>query len=551
MNRDERYEVNNLGELVVGNPTTLTPNEKKIMVEKLFTQNGWSYKLISEITPSHFKIKVSNKNLNKEYTLNLYHGNVRKEDPDRNREEKKIQLGKDNDPRNDIDNSIILGFYVYEDKTKLENAIIVTWPIEKNKNYPGNPSLRVNMKDDILAAKNQGFYIDKSTGKNVVTFRPEFIYYYLDQYKSLQYYEDVEQSDQILKEDEDQFIKSQEQEIEDVNFLTGFKSDFEHNRIIFGAPGTGKSYLLNRECKRMLDNSEGRYERVTFYPDYSYSHFVGTYKPVTDDIGSEIKYEFVPGPFMRVYVKALKSGRTESPQPHLLLIEEINRARVASVFGDIFQLLDRDENGVSEYEIFASEDVKKYLAKELGGQPHLYEKIRIPDNMFIWATMNSADQGVFPIDTAFKRRWNFEYIGTDMNDENNEAYITLGQGEHKMDINWNNLRKAINQKLAEDFKVNEDKLMGPYFLSKKIISTISEENNFIANHEAFISAFKNKVIMYLYEDAAKQYKHKLFGGCTSFGYSTAKYSSICDAFDNIGIEIFGDDIKELYKKQGV
>lgn len=120
---------------------------------------------------------------------------------------------------------------------------------------------------------------------------------------------------------------------------------------------------------------------------------------------------------MRVYVEALKSGRTENPQPHLLLIEEINRAKVAAVFGDVFQLLDRDDDGVSEYEIQASEDIRKYLAKQLGGTPDNYQKIRIPNNMFIWSTMNSADQGVFPMDTAFKRRWNFEYLGINENEE--------------------------------------------------------------------------------------------------------------------------------------
>lgn len=147
-----------------------------------------------------------------------------------------------------------------------------------------------------------------------------------------------------------------------------------------------------------MEDTTGTYERVTFHPDYTYSQFVGTYKPVMDEEGNSIRYDFVPGPFMRVYVEALKSGRTDTPQPHLLLIEEINRAKVAAVFGDVFQLLDRDDDGVSEYEIQASEDIRRYLAKELGGNADHYKKIRIPNNMFIWATMNSADQGVFPMD---------------------------------------------------------------------------------------------------------------------------------------------------------
>ena len=248
---------------------------------------------------------------------------------------------------------------------------------------------------------------------------------------------------------------------------------------------------------------------------------------------------------MRMYVEALKSGRTENPQPHLLLIEEINRAKVAAVFGDVFQLLDRDDDGVSEYDIQASEDIKKYLAKELGGSPENYNRIRIPNNMFIWATMNSADQGVFPMDTAFKRRWKFEYLGID---ENAEKIAGIGkiilEGSDET-IEWNRLRKAINAKMSSsEFKINEDKLMGPFFLSKKAIA--SNENGIIINKKAFIDAFKSKVIMYLYEDAVKQGKHRFFDGCPD----TGKYSAVCDAFDKIGTKIFGATFREdFYDKE--
>lgn len=164
-----------------------------------------------------------------------------------------------------------------------------------------------------------------------------------------------------------QFLAEEESVSSELVFDTSVTSDKARNRIIFGAPGTGKSFTINRERKELLgDDNETDYERVTFHPDYSYANFVGTYKPVPfiDRDGKDaITYEYVPGPFMRVYVNALKSGRTESPKPYLLIIEEINRANVAAVFGDIFQLLDRDSQKVSEYPIQASEDIKKYLAK--------------------------------------------------------------------------------------------------------------------------------------------------------------------------------------------
>ena len=322
-----------------------------------------------------------------------------------------------------------------------------------------------------------------------------------------------------------------------IRFETGIEIPFERNRIVFGAPGTGKSHLLKEDADDMLYNTSGTYERVTFHPEYTYSQFVGSYKPVTNAEG-EIRYDFVPGPFMRVLVAALKSGRTDSPQPHLLLIEEINRAKVAAVFGDVFQLLDRNNEGSSEYEIHTTEDIRKYLISALGRAP---ESIKIPDNMFVWATMNSADQGVYPMDTAFKRRWNFEYIGIDDNDAEVGGTIELGTGDYRRTIHWNQLRKAINDTLSEEYGINEDKLLGPYFLSRSIFDY--EEDGRMIDPDRFKDAFKSKIIMYLFEDAAKSVRHKLFNGCPN-----SRYSAICKAFDEVGIYIFGSDFVERYDR---
>lgn len=321
-----------------------------------------------------------------------------------------------------------------------------------------------------------------------------------------------------------------------LRFETGLTSDYPRNRIVFGAPGTGKSFLVNQQRVDLLqEDSETNYERVTFHPDYSYANFVGTYKPVSEK-ENEIAYEYVPGPFMRVYVNAMKSARTDAPKPYLLIIEEINRANVAAVFGDVFQLLDRGDNQVSEYPIQVSEDVKKYLFKELGGQPDDYTKIRLPDNLFIWATMNSADQGVFPMDTAFKRRWSFTYLGIDDNEENiQHKYVYLAD-DRSQQIEWNRLRKAINHFLARE-RINEDKQLGPYFLSKALVAPEGSDE---IDREQFIHAFKNKVIMYLFEDAAKQKRAKLFEGCTQ---DCARYSEICREFEKRGIHIFHHDIQ--------
>ncbi|MGL5755386.1 MAG: McrB family protein, partial [Paraclostridium sp.] len=223
---------------------------------------------------------------------------------------------------------------------------------------------------------------------------------------------------------------------------------YPHNRILFGAPGTGKSHTLKENSKESF--KEGNVERVTFHPNYSYSQFVGTYKPKPVKVGgTDITYEYVPGPFLRQLVEAMKSinkSKNEGTvgENYLLIIEEINRANVASVFGDIFQLLDRD-GGESEYSITTSEDMRAYLADKLCGNKEEYKSIKLPSNLYIWATMNSADQGVFPMDTAFKRRWSFEYIDIDAGQEKIEE-IVVGLGKNKEKVKWNELRNKINDK---------------------------------------------------------------------------------------------------------
>ena len=155
--------------------------------------------------------------------------------------------------------------------------------------------------------------------------------------------------------------------------------------------------------------------------------------------------------------------------------------------------------------------------------------------MYIWATMNSADQGVFPMDTAFKRRWDFTYLGVDDNDKDiRDKYVTVGSLE-KQRIKWNDLRKAINAFLAE-LKVNEDKQLGPYFISRSIVVPDGDE----IDPDKFAEVFKNKVLMYLFEDAARQRRSDVFKG-SARGWN--RYSQICQAFDEQGIGIFHENIQ--------
>ena len=519
---------------------------------------------------------------------------------------------------------VFLGVY-----SKDGQEIFCAWKVMDSKAASVDTSISKQIKiESIAKAIQEGFVQqDKGHGEYACAFRPEFLYFYLKNSDWLHVGTVSELSEHTPPEVEGVGLEKSEQS-KQLIFSTGIQSPFPRNRILFGAPGTGKSYTVNQERKKLLgEENESDYERVTFHPDYSYANFVGTYKPVmvesqiealtnsdtsfilsilTDKIktaqekydllydrfkdedltslsilvslysdepfttkkqdengidednsfkkiqghtirkyinlitgkeeSSDIAYKYVPGPFMRVYVNALKSAKTENPKPFLLIIEEINRANVAAVFGDVFQLLDRGDDGVSEYPIQASEDIKLYLAKELGGNPEDYDKIRIPDNMFIWATMNSADQGVFPMDTAFKRRWDFTYLGIDNSDEKiNGKFVYLADNKSQR-VEWNKLRKAINHFLANE-KINEDKQLGPYFIARNIVAPVDDEE---IDREQFIRVFKNKVIMYLFDDAAKQKRDKLFGGCSQ---DSTRFSEICKQFDAKGVGIFNSDIE--------
>ena len=335
-------------------------------------------------------------------------------------------------------------------------------------------------------------------------------------------------------------------------FITSYKNDFARNKILFGAPGTGKSYELNQDAMKLVGkiSQNGRYvpdsdyyERVTFHPNYSYAQFVGTYKPVTKIVdGKEnISYEYVPGAFIRLLVKALKNARDESVhKQYLLVIEEINRANVAAVFGDIFQLLDRDSNGISEYEIETSEDLRKYLSRNdnLGGKSDDYKKIRFPNNFYIWATMNSADQGVFPMDTAFKRRWEFEYIGIDENEDKVKDYEIPISATKK--VYWNDLRKAINKKLIT-LGINEDKLLGPFFLSKTVLDSSLDKGM------DFVRLFESKVLMYLFEDAAKMKAKQLF----NIDEKKFIYSEVCKKFELEGLKVFKFNEEDVVEEHDI
>ena len=330
-------------------------------------------------------------------------------------------------------------------------------------------------------------------------------------------------------------------------------SNLTLQQIYYGAPGTGKS-------KTIKDLTFGEdVIRTTFHPDSDYASFVGTYKPITEEVvlrdcngkkvidedtGKVVKedriaYKFIPQAFLEAYVEAWKKlgskkseksdksdnrihpalldtpdifTKNKASKKQYLIIEEINRGNCAQIFGDLFQLLDRNEYGFSDYPIVADKDMQKYLEKEFEGWEitnkdkinQLYgeanmvslilkgERLVLPSNLYIWATMNTSDQSLFPIDSAFKRRWDWKYVPIrEGRDKETNAklnwYINTGDKQY----DWWSFISKVN-KLIGSLTNSEDKKLGYFFCKAK-------------DGEIDADLFVSKVIFYLWNDVFKDY----------------------------------------------
>ena len=301
-------------------------------------------------------------------------------------------------------------------------------------------------------------------------------------------------------------------------------SNLTLQQIYYGAPGTGKS-------KAIKDLTFGEdVIRTTFHPDSDYASFVGTYKPITEEVvlrdcngkkviddetkevvkEERIAYKFIPQSFLKAYVEAWK--KLGSGKKQYLIIEEINRGNCAQIFGDLFQLLDRNEYGFSDYPIVADKDMQKYLEKEFEGWEitnkdkinQLYgeanmvslimkgERLVLPSNLYIWATMNTSDQSLFPIDSAFKRRWDWKYVPIrEGRDKETNAQLNwyINTGDKQYD--WWSFISQVN-KLIGSLTNSEDKKLGYFFCKAK-------------DGEIDADLFISKVIFYLWNDVFKDY----------------------------------------------
>ena len=316
-------------------------------------------------------------------------------------------------------------------------------------------------------------------------------------------------------------ITSEPEELDAPQIDTPLK-DLPLQVIYFGAPGTGKSHKINKASAKYPTF------RTTFHPDTDYASFVGSYKPITIKVpiygiqGQPIRdlqgkvieedrivYHYIFQAFLQAYIKAWEEQTKENPQPVFLVIEEINRGNCAQIFGDIFQLLDRNGSGFSDYPIVADKDLAQELngvlknleivnadkinamyegGHDIVGMVKRGEKLLLPNNLYIWATMNTSDQSLFPIDSAFKRRWDWEYIK--IKDHSEQGYgIQFSNGNR---YDWWQFVTAINEQIEGGEIQQEDKKLG-YFFAKTADGTITAKR------------FLSKVIFYLYTDVFKDF----------------------------------------------
>ena len=428
--------------------------------------------------------------------INVYIGTIRNEA--RNPYEKKIQLGTASDPKTKSkEDTIILGIYVYNANDTFKDAIFVGYPIDDSIRYDTNPSIRGTFVNKLLIqAKTKGFVYDEE--HNSVGFRAEFIFYYLENHYDIHYNKKV-----IPKMDDDiEYDVPQED--------TG-SSIVGANILFYGVPGAGKSY----EIDQMI--VQERSERVVFHPDYTYSDFVGQILPriIKKEGESEgkLRYVFEPGPF----TKMLKKAHDDPDNMYYLVIEEINRGNAPAIFGDIFQLLDRNDDGSGKYHISNYD-----MAKVVYGDEHEDEIIKMPANLTLLATMNTSDQNVFTLDTAFQRRWEMHLIKNDVY-KADHADEKIGGSE----ISWGRFADVTNMEIirfGEETGSSEDKRLGAYFAK---LSELSKDK------------FPEKVLKYLWDDAFKMDHY------TYFNESISSVDGIIDVFRESQSEV--DVLKRVLK----
>jgi hypothetical protein len=519
------FQANADGTLFDGdNPAHLDDNEKEGLLNRGLSIHDWSASITKSNPGGRFsKFTATAKRGDVQLLLHCYLFPVSWATRPTRLYEQRIQITRPYSEHEDdfsLDNSgsekcLLMGTYSRDGV-----EIFVAWDKNHYLNHAQPTSCYIDVRS-IAKAMRDGFAQWRDSNNSLVCcFREEFLHFYLMNMEFVH---------------ETALATSSQAGVSEQQVPTGGISEITdespaRNRIIYGAPGTGKSYNLDIEIKALFPEDDQR-KRVTFYPEYLYSQLIGSFRPVpifresgsnifdTDrqtqlnpSLEPMIDYRFVPGPLLELYVKAIKNPDNR----YVLVIEELNRADAAGVFGDFFQLLDRDrQSGASVYSINLPSEVSSFLVTQGISQKEIF----LPGNLYIWCTMNSADQGVMPLDAAFKRRWSFEYLPLNEHEDlTSDWELTLSAPACR--VKWNDFRSIINNALTAN-NVPEDRLMGPFFLSKGELDDPE--------------VFKNKVLLYLREDVLRHEPEMLFLG------ESMTFSGLVDRYDN-GRSVFKGEI---------
>lgn len=363
---------------------------------------------------------------------------------------------------------------------------------------------------------------DTSGGKHII-IAPEVLSKYETRLRNLKIYNIDMDYDEPITND---YLILEERETAPIDLDKAERLKGGVNVLLYGVPGCGKSHtIMNKYCK-----DADVIERVVFHPDYTYGDFVGQILPLTDAETGKIRYEFTAGPFTRI----LSDAYNHPTKKYCLIVEEINRGNAPAIFGDIFQLLDRDENGSGAYEITNADVAAKVY---IHGQA--IKKIKLPSNLFIFATMNTSDQNVFTLDTAFQRRWNMRMVENDVFKSKIAKKLILDTK-----IEWAKFADTINSLIITKnvgMTSSEDKRLGAYFVTEMDLhffttdDGITQEEADDRNHN-----FPEKVLKYLWDDAFKFTRDEVF---------KSEYDSLeklIKAFEtaqgNKRFNVFADDI---------
>lgn len=284
---------------------------------------------------------------------------------------------------------------------------------------------------------------------------------------------------------------------------------FAENVLFYGVPGCGKSYSVEQRYESQVTNNQCKV-RVVFHPDYTYSDFVGQLMPVLKEVPNaqgekeeKLQYDFVPGPFTRILDVAYANHKEKC----LLIIEELNRGNAPAIFGEIFQLLDRNDDGSSKYAIYNSDIANEVHKDKLC-------PIKLPPNLTIVATMNTSDQNVFTMDTAFQRRWEMKHIPNKF-DKDDQTTAHSNKKLPNSEISWGAFAQTVNKKMHTanlGFGGTEDKSLGVYFATDNDLDDAER--------------FAEKVLKYLWDDAFKLGRQALFSNCSE------GLSFVIEAYEN-------------------